>query len=330
MQDFETGMRLERLVVRHDDLGIGRLCTLRVLRDGLAVDGERVAMQATGRHQLVHHGRQPAGAKIILAQIRAGRLHVDEERHVVADFLPILDGEFDADMPRYGVEVDRRIGRTADRRTGDDRILEGGAGQDVRRLQVLAHDFDGAHAGLVGDLAALAIRRRDRGAAGQRHAERLGHRIHGRGGAHRVAVADRRRRVRDDVDEFLVVDLAGGDILPRLPDHRARARELAVVIAVEHRPAGKHDRRRVDGCRRHQTGRRGLVAAGHQHHAVERIAVEHFDQAEIGEIAVERRGRPLAGLLDGMHRKFERDAAGIADALAHALGEFQMMAIARG
>ena len=47
-----------------------------------------------------------------------------------------------------------------------------------------------------------------------------------------------------------------------------------------------------------------------QHDAVERIAVEHLDQAEIGEVAVERRGRPLAGLLDRMHRKFERDAAG--------------------
>ena len=128
--------------------------------------------------------------------------------------------------------------------------------------------------------------------------------------------------------KFLVVDLAGGDILARLPDDRAGTGKLAVMIAVEHRPAGKHDRRRVDGRRRHQAGRRGLVAAGRQHHAVERIAEQHFDQAEIGEIAVERRRRPLAGLLDGMDRKFEGDAAGIADALAHALGQLEVMAVA--
>jgi hypothetical protein len=52
---------------------------------------------------------------------------------------------------------------------------------------------------------------------------------------------------------------------------------------------------------RHQAGRRRLVAAGGQHHAVQRIAVQHFDQPEIGEVAVERGGRALAGLLDRMH-----------------------------
>ena len=66
-----------------------------------------------------------------------------------------------------------------------------------------------------------------------------------------------------------------------------------------------------------------------QHDAVERIAVEHLDQAEIGEVAVERRGRPLAGFLDRMHRELEGDAAGGADALAHALGELEVVAVAR-
>ena len=65
-----------------------------------------------------------------------------------------------------------------------------------------------------------------------------------------------------------------------------------------------------------------------QHDAVERIAVEHLDEAEIGEIAVERGGRPLAGFLDRMHREFEGDAAGLADALAHAVGKIEVMAVA--
>ena len=84
----------------------------------------------------------------------------------------------------------------------------------------------------------------------------------------------------------------------------------------------------VHGRGRHDAGRRGLVAAGHQHDAVERIAVEDLDEAQIGEVAVERRGRALAGLLDRMHRKFERDAAGRADAFAHAARELEVMAVA--
>ena len=56
--------------------------------------------------------------------------------------------------------------------------------------------------------------------------------------------------------------------------------------------------------------------------------MQHFDQAEIREIAIEARGRTLAGLLNRMHRKFDRDAARFANAFAHALGEHEMMTIA--
>ena len=224
--------------------------------------------------------------------------------------------------------MDRRIGRAADRRIDDDAVLERLARQDVGRLQVFPDHPDDARAGLIGDLAALAVGRGDRGAARQRHAERLGQRIHGGGGAHGVAMADRRRRGGDDIHELLVVDLARGQLLARFPDHGAGAGALALVPAVQHRPAGQHDRRHVDGRRRHQAGGRGLVAAGGQDHAVQRIAEQDLDQAEIGEVAVERRGRPLAGLLDRVHRKFHGDAAGGADALADPLGQFEVMAIA--
>ena len=106
--------------------------------------------------------------------------------------------EFDADMAGQGVDVDRRIGRAADRGIDDDAVLERLAGQDIRRLEIFPHHLDDALAGLIGDLAALAIGRRNRRAAGQRHAERFGQRVHRRGRAHGVAMADRRRRRRDD------------------------------------------------------------------------------------------------------------------------------------
>ena len=285
-------------------------------------------MDAAGVEQLVHHRRQSAGAVIFLAEIVAGRLHVDQQRHVVADRFPILDRERDADVAGDRVDVDRRIGRAADGGAGDDGVLERRAGEDVGGFQILAHDLDRAAAGLVGDLPALAVGRRDGGAARQRQSERLGERIHGRGGAHGVAMADRRRRRGDEVEELAVVDPAGGMLLARPPHHGAGAGALAFPPAIEHRPAREHDGRDVDRRGRHDRRRRGLVAAGREHDAVERIAEQHLDQAEIGEVAVERRGRPLAGLLDRMHRELEGDAAGVADAFAHALGELEMVAVA--
>ena len=51
----------------------------------------------------------------------------------------------------------------------------------------------------------------------------------------------------------------------------ARAHALAPEVAVQHRPAGDHDRRHVAGGRAHQQRGRGLVAA-HQQHARRRSA----------------------------------------------------------
>src|SRR5207245_8506497 len=97
------------------------------------------------------------GAVTFRAEIFSRRLHVDQQRHVVADLLPVFDGQLDPDVPGDGVDVDRRVGRAADRRAGHDGVLERLAGQDIGRLEVLVHHFDDALAGPIGDLRALAI-----------------------------------------------------------------------------------------------------------------------------------------------------------------------------
>ena len=48
-----------------------------------------------------------------------------------------------------------------------------------------------------------------------------------------------------------------------------------------------------------------LSQPGGQHHAVDRIAVQHLHQSDKGEDPLERGGRPLAGLLDRMHRELK-------------------------
>src|SRR5207244_3317662 len=113
------------------------------------------------------------------------------------------------------------------------------------------------------------------------------------------------------------------------PDHRARSDQLTVVPAVEHRSARQYDRRNVDGARRHDLARRGLVAAGSKHHAVDGIAIEQLDQPKIKQVAIERGGGPAAILEDRVHREFYRYPARVADAVAHALGEIEVYAVAR-
>ncbi|MFT3789959.1 MAG: hypothetical protein QM741_02550 [Rudaea sp.] len=199
--------------------------------------------------------------------------------------------------------------------------------RDGRRI--FAHHADDAQAGAVGDLRALAVRGRNRRATRQRHAERLGETIHRQRGAHRVAVADARRRRSHFGHELLEIDFAGAQAIARFPDDRARAHAPLALPAVEHRSAAQHDRRQVEHRDRHQLRRSRLVAAGGEDDAVERIALQDLGQRQRAQVAVERGGRPAARLLDRMDGKFERDAAGRADAVAHARGELQVMAVAR-
>ena len=76
-----------------------------------------------------------------------------------------------------------------------------------------------------------------------------------------------------------------------MPQHSARADALALVPTVEHRPAGQHDGGQVGSGRSHQAGRGGFVTTRGQHYTVQRVAVQHFYQAQIGQISVQGGGR---------------------------------------
>src|SRR6202011_3236510 len=102
----------------------------------------------------------------------------------------------------------------------------------------------------------------------------------------------------------------------------------AVIPAVEHRSARQYDGWNVDRGRGHQARRRGFVAAGGEHDAIDRIAMQDFNETEISEVAIERGGGALAGFLNRVNGKFKRDAACVADTVAHAARQIEMMPIA--
>jgi hypothetical protein len=101
------------------------------------------------------------------------------------------------------------------------------------------------------------------------------------------------------------------------------------VPTIQHRADRQRDGGNVDrGCG-HERGGRGFVAAGRQDHPVQWIAEQDFDQANIGKVSIEAGGGPLSRFLDRMNRKLERNAASLDDARADALGEDEVMTIAR-
>ena len=56
--------------------------------------------------------------------------------------------------------------------------------------------------------------------------------------------------------------------------------------------------------------------------------MQHLDQAQVRQVAVQRRRGPLAGFLDRVDRELERDAACVANAVAYPVGELHQVTIA--
>ena len=81
--------------------------------------------------------------------------------------------------------------------------------------------------------------------------------------------------------------------------------------------------------RAHQQRRRGLVAAGEQHHPVDRVGAQRLLDVHGAEVAVEHRRRPQRALPRREDRELHRQAARLVDAVAHPLGEVAQMRVAR-
>ena len=104
---------------------------------------------------------------------------------------------------------------------------------------------------------------------------------------------------------------------------------LIAELAVEHRPARHRNGRQVHACRSHQTGWRRFVAAGQQHHPVERIGADAFLHVHARQVAVEH-GRWLhQRLAERSNRKFERKAPGLVHPALDLLGQDPQMGVAR-
>src|SRR6185295_2861208 len=79
----------------------------------------------------------------------------------------------------------------------------------------------------------------------------------------------------------------------------------------------------------HQQRRGRLVAAHHQHDAVERIGADRFLHVHRDLVAEQHRRRPHQGFAEAHHREFDREPAGVEHAVPHVLREFAEMGVAR-
>jgi hypothetical protein len=318
-QDDEAAAAVEGPRPRADHLLVPDRRGRDVLRDRAARHGRRVEVEHV--RELGHHGRQAARVVEVLHQVPAGGLEVDEPRRRRAQLVEQAERQLDADAPGEREQVQDRVRRAADRVQHADRVLERLAREDRGGPLVLLHHRDDPPAGRLREPGAPRVDRRDRRAARQRHPEALGNARHRRRGPHRHAVAVRPRDRVLDLDELLLGDPAGAQLLVVVPAVAAGAELESAPVPVQHRPAGHDDRRHVGAREAHQARRVRLVAAGQRDDAVERVRADGLLDVHRHQVPVEHRRRLHQGLAERDDGELQREAAGLQHAALDRLGE---------
>ena len=111
----------------------------------------------TGCEQLVHDRGQPSGAVVSRRSDTAVMLIPDEQRHIIADCLPVPSWQGERRWRAMALMWTGESKIPADGRARDDSVLEGLARQQIERLQVLAHDLHRPPAGSIGHLHASSM-----------------------------------------------------------------------------------------------------------------------------------------------------------------------------
>ena len=131
-----------------------------------------------------------------------------------------------------------------------------------------------------------------------------------------------------DIDPVLIGDLARPPLVPVFPGVGAGAQDLALPIAAQHR-AGRHEDAGKSGTGRpHQQGRGRLVAAAHEHGAVDGVAAQQLLHIHRQHVAVEHGGRLDIGFRERQRRQLDGQTAGLQNAVLDVLHAMLEMGVA--
>ncbi len=248
-----------------------------VLGEGLAGDGEGVAVHESGIHERLHQRRQAAVAVDVVHDVLAEGLQVADVRHLRADAVEVVESQVDLGLVRDREQVQHDVGRAAERHADRDRVLERLLGEDVARGDAEAQQVGDGLTGAVGEVVPTRVGGGRARAAGQREAERFGDGGHRVGGVHAAAGTLAGREGALDALGVGLTHLAGLDRADRLEG--VDDRDVLLGAVRELHPAGgdrsgvEEDGGEVESRRGHQHAGDRLVAAGEQHRAVEALGL---------------------------------------------------------
>jgi len=221
---------------------------------------------------------------------------------------------------RDGQSVQDRICAPAHGHIEDEGIVNCVAGDNVARLEPLARQRHGTHAGLPPEPSAGGIHRQDRTVARQPEADRLGQAIHGIGREHARTGAGSGPRRALQFRQGVLVNFPGFE-RPNTLEHTDQVHGSPIgQFAGGHRPAAGKNRRDIAAQRGHDHARDDFVAVRDADHRVESVRLQHGFDA-IGDQVARRQREFHAGMphgdavTDADSVKLKRHPARLADGL---------------
>ena len=178
--------------------------------EGAAGDGDGRAIDILAFEQALRDHADAAGLIDVRGHVLAARLDIHEDGRARQDRFEIVDGEGELGLARHGEEMQHGVGGAGGTSDARDGIVEGGAGADVARQDVVAHGVHDDFAAAEGDAVLALVDLRHGGGAHGGESDQLHDGGHGVGGELSAASAGAGAGVVLDIEEVGIAESCRG------------------------------------------------------------------------------------------------------------------------
>ncbi len=277
-----TGLRIG-ILDGADGLFVEDVGTLDVLAEGLAGDGGYIQIQQTLLGQLCLHGGDAACGVEVGHMGGAGGGQVAEVGGPGADLIEEFQVDGHTGLVGDGQQVEHGIGGAAQCHIAGQGVPDGALIDDLTGGDALVDHVHDGHTGVLCQLQALGVDRRNGAVAGQGDADGLTQAIHAVGSVHTGAAAAGGAAVAGAVFQLRIGDHTGLVGTHGL-EHLGEADFLAAVGTGQHGAAGADHSGHVHPDRSHDHAGDDLITVGHQNQAVQLMGHQHGLHAVADEL----------------------------------------------
>ena len=279
VKDDEVAVLFDRVIEGANDFLAGGIIgrVTEILREGLAGDGEAIAVEQTTIEQAFHEGHQAADFDQFGHDETSARFEIAEDGNALADFREVVDGKFHPGGAGHGEEMEDRVGGAAERGDDRDRVFERFTRHDIARANSFFEEIEGGRAGAMAIFHFVLGDGGLGGAVGETHAERFDGAGHGVGGVHAAAGTGAGDGAAFDFGEIGVVHFAVGMFADRFED----GNDVNILIAEtagENRAAINENAGTIEAGHGDDAAGHVFIAAADRDDAVEPFAAhDRFD-----------------------------------------------------